>query len=151
MTNPDRDAALDPASAPDSYRTGEPEMDGEHLRLFTALQRLDESLRGPHGLETLGARLRQLEDMLVEHYRNEEDLMERVQYPHLELHRTEHEMMTEHCRGLLETFIGPDSPPLEDLAGRLMELMRHHIQTVDRDYAAYLEREGFTAGPLGGS
>ena len=133
--------------SPDPYRTGDPSMDGEHLRLLAALQRLEESLRGPHGLETLAPRLRQLEDMTLDHLRNEEDLMAQVGYPHLDLHRTEHEMLIDHWRGLLDLFSGPDSPPLEDLARRLSEAFLHHIQTVDRDYADYLERGGFTGGP----
>jgi hemerythrin len=134
---------------PDFCRTGEPEMDAEHLRLLTALQRLEESLLGPHGLETLSDRLLHLQGMTLEHFRNEEDLMARVQYPHLDLHRAEHELLIGQCRSLLEQFTAPDSPPLVDLARRLRELVLFHIQTVDRDYASFLERGGFIAESAG--
>ena len=123
------------------YRTGDPVMDGEHLRLLTALERLEESLLGPHGLETLGDRLLHLETLTLEHFRNEEDLMARRRYPHLDLHRAEHQVVIEHCRGLLGQFSSPDSPPLASLAVRLKEVFLHHIETVDRDYAAFLEWE----------
>jgi hemerythrin-like metal-binding protein len=144
MNRDSLDNPADRALIQDPYRIGEPTMDGEHLRLVNALQRLEESLRGPHGLETLAARLRQLEDMTLEHFRNEEELMARVGYPHLDLHRTEHQMLIEHSRGLLGQFSGPDSPPLPDLARRLADVFLHHTETVDRDYAAFLARNGFT-------
>jgi hypothetical protein len=42
-----------------SASLGHGEMDNQHQRIFQVLVRLDESLRGPFPLETLGARLKQ--------------------------------------------------------------------------------------------
>lgn len=137
--------SVPPTSNP--YLTGAPVMDAEHLRLFGALERLEESLHGPHPLETLGERLMQLEALTLEHFRNEEDFLASQGYPHLDLHRAEHQGIIDRCRDLLEDFIGPDSPPLFNLAIRLKILFFRHIEQVDRDYAAFLERGGLTAGP----
>jgi hemerythrin len=108
--------------------------------IFQALLRLDESLRGPFPLETLGARLQQLEDHILEHFRDEEILMERTQYPLLLPHRAEHEVMVERCRQVVGQFASPDSPPLSDLSEAFIALFLRHIREVDMDYATFIER-----------
>lgn len=135
------------APAPNPYQTGEPVMDAEHLRMFAALERLEESLQGPYPLETLGDRLRQLETLTLEHFRSEEDLMASHGYPHLHLHQAEHEVVIDQCHDLLAQFIGPDSPPLADLAARLKVLFFRHIEMVDMDYVSFLELRRRSAEP----
>ena len=77
-------------------------MDTQHLRIFQALQRLDESLRGRFPLETLGARLKQLEAFTLEHFRDEEALMEQSHYPLFLPHRAEQEMILDRCHAIVE-------------------------------------------------
>ena len=135
----------------DLPRTGEPEMDNQHLRILMALQRLEESLRGPFPLETLAARLKQLEDLILDHFRAEEALLERSGYPHLLAHRADHEVLIEQGHELLDRFSSPDSPPLFHLAQELAALLFRHVEGVDRDYAAFLSREGqLPTSPAGG-
>lgn len=131
-------------------RTGEPEMDNQHLRILMALQRLEESLRGPFPLETLAARLKQLEDLILDHFRAEEALLERSRYPHLLAHRADHEVLIEQGHELLDRFSSPDSPPLVQLPQELVGLLLRHVQGVDLDYAAFLAQEGLLPTPLAG-
>jgi methyl-accepting chemotaxis protein len=135
------DSALPGKSREDLCSTGNPDMDNQHLRIFQALLRLDESLRGPFPLATLGARLQQLEDHLLEHFRDEEALMEKTHYPLLLPHKAEHELMVERCRQVVGQFASPDSPPLTDLSEAFIALFLRHIREVDMDYANFIERE----------
>jgi hemerythrin-like metal-binding protein len=122
-------------------RIGHQEMDSQHLKIFQALQRLGESLRGPFPLETLGARLKQLETLTLDHFREEEELMEQAHYPLLLSHRAEHEFLVERCHGLLDQFSSPGSPPLDQLAEALSVPFARHVQEVDMDYVKFIERK----------
>jgi len=65
-------------AAAEAQSTGQPDMDRQHQRLLLVLQRMDESLRGPFPLATLGARIKQLEELAQEHFREEEAMLEAV-------------------------------------------------------------------------
>jgi len=141
MTTYDMADPGSPASSLETlFQTGNQDMDRQHGRIFMALQRLDESLRGPQPLETLGARLRLLETFTLEHFHDEESLMEKAGYSMLLAHRAEHEFIIERCHGLLEQFSSPDSPPLTSLAENLLDQFNRHIREVDMDFVAFLER-----------
>jgi hemerythrin-like metal-binding protein len=120
--------------------TGDPEMDAQHLRILQALQRLDESLRGPFPLATLSARLKQLEDFVLEHFQDEEARLEQAGYVLLEAHRVEHEVMVKRCHEVMDQFSSPDSPPLTSLGETLISMFLSHIEGVDMHYAPFLER-----------
>jgi hemerythrin-like metal-binding protein len=136
--DPEPGTTVLPPSVEAVCHIGVDEMDSQHVRIFYALQRLQESLEGPFPLETLGARLKQLETMTLEHFRDEELLMERRGYPHLLPHRAEHEVLIERCHTLLSDYSSPESPPLVHLPGQLQAVFISHIQGVDMDYARYL-------------
>jgi hemerythrin-like metal-binding protein len=121
--------------------TGQPEMDRQHQRLLLVLQRMDESLRGPFPLATLGARLKQLEELGQEHFREEEAMLEAAGYPHLKFHRAEHARMEERFHELIAEFASPDSPPLTALCEAFLALFVHHVETVDLDYAGFLRQQ----------
>jgi hemerythrin len=120
-------------------RTGDPDLDGQHLRILQALQRLDESLRGPFPLVTLAARLKQLDEFVLEHFRDEETRLEQAGYPLLAPHRAEHEVLVERCHRVLDQFSSPDSRPLTSLPEALISMFLLHIAEVDMDYAPFLE------------
>jgi hemerythrin len=129
---------------------GDPDLDAQHLRILQALERLDESLRGPFPLATLSARLKQLEDYVLDHFRDEETRMELIHYPLLLPHRAEHEVLVERCRELIDQFSSPDSPPLATLPERFTTIFLAHIRDVDMDYAACLEEAKRTSLLVGG-
>lgn len=137
------DPSPDPSAGP--CLTGHLDMDRQHQRIFQALQRLDESLRGPSPLATLGDRIKQLETMTLDHFRDEEGVMETSGYPHHSLHRIEHQVMEERLHDLIDQYGAPGSPPLTHLCETFVALLLHHIQTVDLDYAAFLEQRAGAA------
>ena len=133
-----QEPAIRSPDLPDPCRIGVAEMDHQHLRILNAIQRLQESLQGPYPLATLDARLKQLESLTLEHFQDEEMLMERQGYPHVPAHRSEHENIIEFCHNLLKQYGSPDSPPLVRLAEELRTVFFRHIQGVDMDYARFL-------------
>ena len=120
--------------------TGHADMDHQHQRLLLVLQRMDETLRGPFPLATLGARIKQLEELAQEHFREEEAMLEAVGYPHLAFHRDEHLRMEERFHELIAEFASPDSPPLTALCETFLTMFLHHLDTVDLDYAGFLQQ-----------
>ncbi|MDR3673573.1 MAG: hemerythrin domain-containing protein [Holophaga sp.] len=139
MTSEQADSIPSCFASEDLCRVGDPDLDAQHLRMFHALERLDESLRGPFPLATLGARLKQLEDYVLDHFRDEEARLELIQYPLLLPHRAEHEVLVERCRGLIDQFSSPDSPPLTSLPEIFATIFLAHIRDVDKAYAGFLE------------
>ena len=125
--------------APGQLRsTGDAAMDAQHLRIFQALKGLEASLGKPFALETLGARLRYLEGLVLDHFREEEAFLAAIGYPNLMPHQVEHEVILGRCHDLLGEFSSPSSPPLEQLPRELMTVLQHHIESVDLDYATFL-------------
>lgn len=137
-SDPELGTTVLPPAMEASCRIGVDEMDSQHVRIFHALQRLQESLEGPFPLETLGARLKLLEALVLEHFRDEEHLMECRGYPHVLPHRAEHELLIEKCHILLRDYSTPGSPPLARLPEELRDVFINHIQGVDMDYSRFL-------------
>jgi hemerythrin-like metal-binding protein len=115
-------------------------MDNQHMVIFQAFLRLEESLRGHAPLDNLGARLNQLETMVLNHFSDEEAAMAAAGYPHLWLHRVEHEKLLEKCTELVREFSQPGAPPLTGFSGALVQMFLHHVQVVDFDYDEFMNR-----------
>lgn len=134
----DLDSGLLPLTVDQLPRIRTSAMDYQHLMIFMAFLRLEESLRGHSPLDTLAPRLKQLETLVLSHFSDEEAVMAAGGYPHLWLHRLEHEKVQEKCADLLKEFGQPDSPPLTGFADALVQMFLHHVQVVDLDYDEFL-------------
>jgi hemerythrin-like metal-binding protein len=74
----------------------------------------------------------------VQHYQEEEQLMQRIAYPYSQEHRAQHSAMLQQAFDMVQQF---QDARLEitDLARFLMhDLVAKHIQDEDRDFYAYL-------------
>jgi hemerythrin-like metal-binding protein len=91
-------------------------------------------------MDTLGARLKQIETLAFEHFRDEEGLMELSHYPLLGVHRAEHELIVERCHEGFARFAQPGSMPLSVMLEGFLVMFEYHIQKIDMDFVTYLNQ-----------
>ena len=135
--SPEPDLSAPLADSP--LRTGNPTMDDQHQQIFRTIRSLLQSLQGPFPMETLGARLKQIESLAFEHFRDEEGLMELSRYPMLAVHRAEHELIVDRCHDGIARFAQPGSKPLGVMLEEFVAMFEYHIQKIDMDFVTYLK------------
>ena len=121
------------------FRTGHQALDEQHLQIVRTIRALMQSLEGPFAMETLGPRMNQIQALAFEHFRDEEDLMEISHYPHVAVHRAEHELIVERCHEVFARYAQLGSQSLVTMLEELTALFAQHIQRIDMDFVNYLE------------
>ena len=114
-------------------------LDAQHLEIHRLIQALMGLPEGPGSAAETEARLNQLTEKIMAHFMAEEEFLAARQYPDLAGHRTEHELLFEHIWAKLIRRHAPNPPPLARVVQDVAELIRDHQQTVDQDYAAWLQ------------
>jgi hemerythrin-like metal-binding protein len=131
----------DPASSSTDalFRTGNQILDDQHLQILRNIRSLIQSMGGPFPLDTLEARLSQIEALAFDHFRDEEGLMELSRYPNLPVHRAEHELIVERYHDMAIRYAEPGSKPLTTMLEECLEIFDYHIQKIDMDFVNYLK------------
>jgi len=74
----------------DCFSVGDPLIDGQHQQFFYDVERVLAAIDQGAGLEALAAFYRDFRQALVAHFRDEEAMLERVNFPGLAEHQAEH-------------------------------------------------------------
>lgn len=74
----------------DCFSVGDPLIDEQHQQFFREVERVLAAIDQGAGLEALAAFYHDFYLALVEHFQDEEAVLERANYPGLEEHRAEH-------------------------------------------------------------
>jgi hemerythrin-like metal-binding protein len=124
----------------DRYSVELPEIDDQHKALFGMINDLWRAIIDRKSDEAVGAILTRLEDYTIMHFSAEEALMRMLSYPNLDSHRKTHEKFIQQIaiakhRHLEGRVIGLEV--LHFLNNWLID----HIMTLDKGYAAYIERK----------
>jgi hemerythrin len=132
--------AVDPTAAPGlhlqwqaRFECGEPTIDRQHRELFARSEEILESLR--HGSARVARDLERLVAEIVQHFDDEERILERHAYPGLVAHRRSHADLT--AKSLrLQAAAATGSASQEDLTRFLLgEVVADHMLTEDRRFA----------------
>jgi hemerythrin len=121
---------------------GYPLIDDQHRSLFDQFERFlvacDER-RGPAHLRELFAFL---DLYVILHFREEEELMERHDYPDVARHKAEHRYFIEQLAGLKEDLAatGPTIQVIIRTNKALIYWLTEHIREVDTGLAAHLQQ-----------
>ena len=120
------------------WDTGEASIDRQHQDMLTQLGRLMVALaEGREALETERAMLL-LGEYIETHFRDEEALMARAQYPGLAHHRLVHDEMRERVQAMVATYgHDPRSIPAS-VMDFLLTWLKEHLGGEDRLMAQYL-------------
>lgn len=117
------------------YAIGVQDVDAEHQRLFALAGKLHQSISAGQDREILDAILQDLIDYTCYHFTNEEELMERIGYPHVEEHRQEHQALR------FQVLARQAASPAEVLQF-VTDWMKCHTTTTDRRIGTYMRKHG---------
>ena len=126
----------------DEYSVHIREIDNQHKRLFTLLNKLFDAKGSNQERETLAGILSDLVKYAETHFATEERLMKSYGYPDLASHIEEHEEFIRKVRDFQQLF--EDGKVLLDLSvlNFLLNWLKNHIQGSDKAYAPFLNEKG---------
>jgi hemerythrin len=124
-----------------SYREWRPEynvsvkaFNEDHKKLFGYLNELQRGLSSGLGVSSMGYIIKGLVDYTIEHFRREEILMGKYQYPEYEIHRDEHNKLLDEVGQFYSEFQEGKSTFSLELLSFLNEWVTDHILNTDMKY-----------------
>ena len=125
----------------EAYKLGIPAVDSEHKGLADLVNRFFAQAQEGATARELGATLNHLIDQTRGHFRNEESLLDRSNYPQLTQHAAEHDRLLLQLGHFQKAFQNGEATARE-LTIDTAEFFRHwllaHIQTEDMSYKSYV-------------
>ena len=119
------------------YNTGNALIDSQHQRLFDTVNRLYDAMQEGHGQDILSEILDEMAAYTKEHFRDEEDLMLKHNYPHYEDHKLKHQSLIQELNVLRHKFHTPDLT--KEVSRFLTGWLIHHIKDEDKQYIAFFK------------
>jgi len=125
-----------------SYSVSVRRLDEQHQKLFSLLNALHEAMRQGKGQAVVQDTLRELATYTVTHFRAEEELLRKTNFPGFAAHQAEHQKFVEKVNQFTEDLkAGRNASPIA-LLGFVKGWLAEHILRTDRAYSAYLNAQG---------
>lgn len=121
-----------------SFSIGDAFVDAQHKHLFSILFRLHRSLDGGDAHALVEKTLNELIDYTQQHFRDEEALMESVQYPGLANHKALHDELINKVEDMMEEFQDGEPVLTIELLIFLKEWLVTHIAEEDAKIGRFL-------------
>jgi len=118
---------------------GVDEFDRAHQHLFAIGNRLIQAVLDGHALEVIRPVIDELIDYTEQHFRSEEDLLQRAGYPDYAAHRAEHHRLMNDVQLFKSRYIAGEVRPSE-VSLFLIEWIQHHVKETDMAYSGHLRQ-----------
>ena len=125
-----------------SYSVSVKKLDEQHQKLFSLLNALHEAMRQGKGQAVVQDTLRQLTTYTVTHFRAEEELLRKTNFPAFAAHQAEHQRFIEKVNQFTEDLKAGRNASSISVLGFLKDWLAEHIKRTDRSYSAYLNSQG---------
>jgi hemerythrin len=127
------------------YATGIPQVDEQHKTLFKAVNEFHEGLALGKGREEMERTLDFLVSYTLNHFKTEEDFMQKHRFEGLSTHRFEHLQLMQEVMNFKERWTKDPSAvrPME-VARFLGQWLVHHTQDMDFRYVQFLKEKGIS-------
>ncbi|PKQ16472.1 MAG: hypothetical protein CVT67_04895 [Actinobacteria bacterium HGW-Actinobacteria-7] len=121
-----------------SLETGNEQIDEQHKGIFELARKLHEACETctPEGDEIADA-VYGLSDYVVQHFADEEALMEAARYPELSVHRGMHDALTGEVLHITTRYFNEENVEPQSLATFLAGWLRTHIRQEDRRFVDF--------------
>ncbi len=114
-----------------NLETGDPDIDNHHQELFQLTAMLDDAIRS-QSVEKLDSIISFLEHYVIEHFCEEETLMETHRYAFYDHHKAEHEVFKAHVSELRKIYLeGISLTHVIFAIRKILDKLVYHIRTVD--------------------
>lgn len=121
-----------------SYSVSVKKLDQQHQRLFALLNTLHEAMRQGKGQAIVQDTLRELATYAVTHFRAEEELLQKTNYPGFAAHQAEHQSFVARVNQFTEDLKAGRNTSAIAVVGFIKDWLAEHILRTDRSYSAYL-------------
>ncbi len=122
----------------DSFSTGIKKVDDEHKVLVGMIDRLEKAMERGEAEEVLGPVLRNLVEYVRFHFRNEEEVMARINFPDLRRHKVLHRDLVNEVARILNDLKRDRLWTIPELVGFLQHWLADHILGEDVKIGQYL-------------
>ncbi len=124
----------------DTYNTGVALMDQQHQRLVELINQLFQCMKDGGDRMVVGEIIDELVNYTVTHFRAEEDMLIKHNYPDLEAHQQIHKNFVETIANYAEKLKSGERMPPTDIFNFLKDWLISHIEKQDRDgYGKFLK------------
>ena len=119
-----------------------PSMNDTHLEELLIINKLD-SAATSGDLQTLSETLTALLEHTIEHFSNENKMMQEAHFPAFETHKSEHDRHLHELQSVIKYFKANQDPSAITayIYGTLIPWLIHHIQTMDSMTALFLQQK----------
>lgn len=124
----------------DELSVGNQRMDEQHKGLIHLINRLHEGVVDGQGPDLTGGVLAELLGYTKKHFRAEEALLARVEYPHLDLQRSEHRAFELKVNAMLADHQRGNQLIHFEILGFLKRWLTAHIIEQDTAYTTYVSQ-----------
>ena len=118
------------------------EFDEDHRKLLELINRLRTMILYESGREAEKRALDELVDYTRDHFRREEELMEKYGYPGFEEHRKQHQEMAARVEQLTREYEQRGRETLQALTDYLKSRFIEHISVTDQKYRTFMREKG---------
>ena len=126
----------------ETYSVSVRRLDEQHQKLFSLLNALHDAMRQGKGQLVVQDTLRELAAYTGTHFRAEEELLRRTNYPGFAGHLAEHQKFIARVERFTEDLKAGRHASSIAVVGFIKDWLGEHIRRTDRAYAAYLNAQG---------
>jgi hemerythrin-like metal-binding protein len=124
----------------DGFSVGSEFIDNDHRKLIDLVNDLHDAMAQGKGRETLGRTLAELIEYTREHFRREEDVMQRIDYHGAASHRDAHARLINDVTELQRKFNDGGELPTAEVSKFLRDWLVNHIMRTDMAFASAIRR-----------
>jgi len=124
----------------DSLSLGIEEVDVQHKKLISLVNRLLVALREKRASEDLKDIFHELSEYTVYHFNAEENYMLQLEYPKLEKHREQHSLLKKEVRDFQSRIFHQEQIDIEEVKGFIRSWLIEHILQHDLEIAKHKAR-----------
>jgi hemerythrin-like metal-binding protein len=126
----------------ESYSVGIAQIDDEHRRLIELLNKFQAAYKYHMGEEFEQQALKALVDYTKYHFKNEESLMQKYDYPDFNGHVEQHRAMIAEVDSFVRQYEEKGHEALEGVVLYLQGWLIKHINGTDKQYSSFLNERG---------
>ncbi|MDV7338507.1 bacteriohemerythrin [Terasakiella sp. A23] len=124
----------------DDLSCGDARVDEDHQQMLVRINELYNAIKHNSESGVVAGMYKDLKDYTLQHFSEEEKVMERVAYPDLEAHREEHSVFINRVEKSYDDYIqNPSEYASVELIGLLASLWQKHISTTDKKFATFMQ------------
>lgn len=124
----------------DAYRSGNSQIDSQHRHLFDLLNRLHDGILAGQGAGGVEDVMEELTEYVIEHFRDEEGLMDAEAYPAYDEHRALHAKLMEKVDEFRRSRTSPRPITPLDLVRFLSAWIQYHILLEDLKFVRWFDK-----------